>query len=178
MGCINHPSKETVSSLFGGLCKTCAEQVKAAQATVNRHVDPKECFVTYVDNKTGWESFTKRDPRKNTGCAHWVAHQLGLKGSFSGSSCAAGYLIKVPDVIRGARKIDHKTEEVKAGDIWVNKDNTHTGLVIKVESSGKMEDGKEAEAPKILIQHCSSGQGGVVSNYYPTYLKNGSFYRR
>jgi len=166
-GCREHPRKPAVvQTSFGGLCKQCAEQVKAAQATVDRHVQPKECFVTFVNNKTGWQSFTQRDDR-NTGCAHWVAHQLGLKGAYD-SVCAAGYLIRVPDVIRGARKIDHKTEEVRVGDIWTNKDNSHTGLVVKVEDDGK----------KILIQHCSSRQGGVVTDYYPTYLKDGSFYRR
>jgi len=167
MGCIKHPNSKTVSSLFGGLCAKCAEQVKAAQARVDRHVDPKECFLTYVDSNTGWKSFTERDPQRNTGCAHWVAHQLNLKGGYS-NVCAEGYKIKVPDVIAGARKIDREKEEVRAGDIWANKGLSHTGLVIKVEDEGK----------KILIRHCSSGQGGVVTNYYPTYLKDGSFYRR
>ena len=113
----------------------------------------------------GWKSLSDA----GTGCAHWVAHQLNIKGGYS-NVCAAGFKIKVPDLISGARKIDPATEEVKLHDIWVNPGKDHCGLVISIRD----KDGKKI----YRIRHCSSGQGGVVENDHTSLWKGaGSFHR-
>jgi len=177
--CKNHGKyKADTHTIAGIFCKECADQIKRAQSTVDRHVEPKECFIIYEDSKKGWLSFTEKDRKKNTGCAHWVAHQLNLKGY--GTVCAEGYYIRVPDVVARARKIDRNTEEVKVNDIWASKD--HTGIVVKVEEIKVVvkEDGKDVEKTKqkILIQHCSSGQGRVATDDFERHFKGrGDFYR-
>lgn len=160
--CKEHPGKPGETNSLGVYCKVCTEQIKAAQASVNSHVSPKDCFITYKDASTGWVRI------EGTGCAHWVAHQRNLKKNYGG--CAEGYKFRVPEVIAGARKIDRKTEDVKINDIWANSKKDHCGLVLKVEGKG--------DKTKITIRHCSSGQGGVVDNDFQSHFKgDGDFYR-
>jgi len=163
MRCTKHPSKAAVTQTFGGLCEECAKQVKIAQGTVDKHVSPKECFVWYYDGKTGWVRI------EGTGCAHWVAHQLNLKGVYS-EVCAEGYKFRVADVIAGARKIDPEQEGVRYHDIWVSPDIKHCGLVIAIHEEG----GKKI----YRIKHCASGSGGVVEhNHTSLYKGQGSYHR-
>lgn len=165
--CKEHPGRDAVpGTIFGNhYCKECTEQIAAAQTRTHRHVEPKDCFVIYTGSKNGWISIS--DFENSTGCAHWVAHQLGIRNTIRGEGCAKGFKFKVRRLIEGFRKIDREKEDVKAGDVWVNRRQNHCGLVVRVEDDGK----------KILIRHCSSGQGGVVENYFPSYLKDGDFYR-
>jgi len=149
---------------FGGLCKICAKQVKAAHLITDRHVELKECFVWFRDNSMGWRSLTE----EGTGCAHWVAHQLNIKGAYN--VCAAGYKFRVPDLIAGARKIDPEQEEVRYHDIWVSPDIKHCGLVVAIREEG----GKKI----YRIKHCASGSGGVVEhNHTSLYKGQGSYHR-
>jgi hypothetical protein len=170
--CEKHPGRKAdTSTSIGNFCSKCAEQIKQVQSMVDRHVSPKDCFVVYGGNAKGWEL------PEGTGCAHWVAHELSIK---NGYSCAKGYTLRVPDLVAGARKIDRTKEDVKTGDIWAVKyrgqQYDHCGLVIKVEEIKGKDDKVEQ---KILIRHCTNGQGGVVSNDFATYLKGlGDFYRR
>jgi len=166
--CEHHPGRNADGDTSFGkkFCTKCAEQIKKAQSSVSSHVNPKECFIIYKGGATGWETFY------GTGCAHWVAHQRGIKYGFSSDKCALGYSIKVPDVISGAHKIENRAE-VRTGDIWVNDKSIpdHCGIVVKVESEG--------EKVKISIRHCSSGQGGVVTNDFDAHWSGkGKFYRR
>jgi hypothetical protein len=163
--CYVHKGRDAVPdvSFFGKkYCEKCVEQIKKAQSKISGHVTPRDCFFWYTTS--GWEV-----PR-GTGCAHWVAHQKGIKSSFN--SCAEGYAFRVPDVISGARKIDRESEDVKVGDIWEGKvPYHHCGLVVKVEQDG--------ETQKVTIRHCSSGQGGVITSDFATYFKGkGNFWRR
>jgi len=170
MKCKQHDAKDAVPGTFFGmhLCKQCADQIEAAKASVDRHVEPKECFLSYVNRHEGWKSFTQQNP-DNTGCAHWVAHQLDIKGG-NVRVCAEGFKINVRDVIAGARRIDPKNEEVKINDIWVNLNKRHTGLVVAIS---------EKDDKKIYrIRHCSSGSGGVVEhNHTSLWGGKGEYYR-
>ena len=167
--CIQHPGRKADSpTSIGSFCAQCAEQIKSAQESVRRHVEPKKCFVIYKGSSSGWETF------QGTGCAHWVAHQLQIKRGYQSDRCAEGFSIKVPDVIAGARKIDRAGEDVKVGDIWRGHvPFDHCGLVIRVEESS--EEGGQ----KITIRHCSSGnEKGVTDSDFATYFKGkGDFYR-
>ena len=132
----------------------------AAVGAVDRHVSPKECFIWYASSKLGWTAMP------GTGCAHYVAHKLGLKAS--GLKCLAGYVVRVPDLVAGMAKV--KVEEVTENDIWTNAGLSHTGIVVEV---------KEADGVRnFVIEHCSSAQGGVVRNEWRTHFGGqGSFHR-
>ena len=136
-----------------------------AARLVDRHVEPKACFVT-TDNGRDYR------PIIGTGCAHWVSHQLGIRrGTPGGSACDLGYAIRVPDVLTGRASV--LPADVQAGDVWANDGRTHTGLVDSVTQAEK-----EGQKPKVVIRHCSSGQGGVATNDWATYFRGGGhFYR-
>ena len=167
MGCIKHPSRKVVTPLFGGLCEKCAEQVKSEQKNIHRHVEPKECFVSYTGGTLGWKSIP------GTGCAHWVAHQLGITAPHI-NICALGYQFRVPDIISGARKIDRQEEKVEINDIWANSNQNHCGLVSNIED---VKTGEKV-IQKITIKHCSSNQGMVAENDFNSHFNgDGNFYR-
>jgi hypothetical protein len=137
--------------------RTKAQAIKA----VRRHVFPKPCFIWYKNNAEGFE------PIPGTGCAHYVAHQLGIKGTRS--VCADGFLFRVPDLVAGLAPV--KAEDVQVHDIWANAKLDHTGLVIAVRTDAK-------NVKQFTIEHCSSRQGGVVTNDWRQYFHGqGSFYR-
>ena len=176
--CREHTGTKAVTSMFGGLCEKCEEQVKKAQANVRRHVSPKECFITYEDSKVGWRAIN------GTGCAHWVAHERNIKRGAAGAKCEDGFTMRVPELIAGVRKIDRKTEEVKTDDIWayLKRDGApydHCGLVVKVEEVREVTKDGENVKHKISIRHCAStNEKGVVTDDFEKHFKGkGDFYR-
>ena len=52
-----------------------------------------------------------------TGCAHWVAHQKGIRGG--GPTCDAGFAIRISDLIAG--RSSSNLSKAKVGDIWTNR---------------------------------------------------------
>jgi hypothetical protein len=161
--CVNHPSNPKKENIDGrDYCETCVTGIKAARKKVDKHVEPKDCFVWYVGGKLGFQ------PMPGTGCAHWVAHVKGWKASKS--ACHAGYPVRVKDVLKGLKKIP--LDKVKKGDLWADDKLSHCGLVDRIDA------GKTGEAPVITIENCSSKQGGVKKNDWAKYFKSGgSFYR-
>lgn len=136
-----------------------------AIAQVDRHVSPRNCFVWFMDSRRGWE------PIQGTGCAHYVAHQIGRNTGRRGSNgCNDNYLIRVPDLVRGMTQV--AAADVAAGDVWANAGLDHCGIVSTVttdERTGQVN---------IDITHCSSRQGGVVTNDWRTHFRGGgNFYR-
>jgi hypothetical protein len=165
--CSVHPARESVTTIARkNYCQTCKDGQEAAAkqvALTNRHVEPKDCFVTYRGGDM-WVPFT------GTGCAHWVAHQLGISNGPDWNQCLVGRTIRVPDVVFGKNKVS-KLEDIKKNDIWANDSLNHTGLVTDVKKDAK-------GVVQILITHDSSGQGGVSTNDFRTYFHGqGSFYR-
>jgi hypothetical protein len=159
---VNHPGRDAVQERWGdNYCQQCVTGQDAAQKKVNKHVEPKECFIVFKGGDK-WE------PLPGTGCAHWVAHKKGIaKGSVH---CIAGCTLRVKDVVSGRQKVK-EVKLVRVGDIWVQPDFKHCGLVTKVVHV------KDAD-PKILITHDSSGQGKVATNDFATRFKSeGDFYR-
>ena len=137
-----------------------------AVAAVDAHVEPKACFVTFVGTAAGWS------PLSGTGCAHWVAHQLGIiRGSRGNNACDLGNPIRVRDVVSGRGAI--QPADAQVNDIWANTGLTHCGLVATITPAAT------AGAPPIItITHDSSGQGGVFTNDWATYFHGGGvFYR-
>jgi hypothetical protein len=160
----NFPSGMAFRNGGADAVATGLTEQQAAQR-VDRHVEPKACFVTRDSGRRDdWRPLT------GTGCAHWVAHQLGLKGGTAGSNaCMQGYILRVPDLVSGRPTIELK--DVKVNDIWTNVGLTHTGLIFEIRhKDGVVED--------LTIRHCSSGQGGVVDSPWKSHFGGkGRFYR-
>lgn len=127
------------------------------------HVEPKDCFVWYLGGD-------KWAPIMGTGCAHWVAHQKGIKHGLPIYRCLKGFTLKVADIAKGKREI--KTiEQVRVGDIYINHGKTHCGIVCKVHKI-------PGRPIKIETQHDSSRQGRVAKNDFQKYFGGrGSFFR-
>ena len=164
--CSVHPSLKSVGKINGvECCATCKKDIDAAVRKVDKHVEPKDCFLWYEGGKAGWE------PIAGTGCAHWVAHQRGIKRGSAGEQCMLGYPFRVKTMIGGMSEV--KLADVKVNDVYCTPSKDHTGLVIKV-----VVDPKAPDKPKITIRHDSSAQGKVAENEFATYFKGkGTFHR-
>lgn len=164
--CSIHPSRVAANSVFGkSYCQICIDGQQAAIEDVkqhNKHVEPKECFITWKGSK--WEAFS------GTGCAHWVAHQRNISRGAPSNMCLKGCSIRVPDVISGKQQTTD-LKNVRVNDIWANNGATHCGLVSKVDTdkTGKIN---------ISITHDTNRQGGVRTNDFGTFFHaEGKFYR-
>src|SRR4051794_36170665 len=97
--CVNHPGRKEAGKLFGkSYCDQCQKGIAAAVKKVDKHVEPKECFVWYAKNDD-WE------PIDGTGCAHWVTHELNDKSGSVNDKCLAGFNYRVKKVIAGYSEI-------------------------------------------------------------------------
>ena len=121
-------------------------------------------FIRYRRNDD-WE------PIIGTGCAHWVAHQKDIQSGATDDKCLIGYTYRVRVLADICSKV--ALEEVRSGDIWINDDEDHAGLVIRV-----MPSLHPHEIPEITIRHDSSGQHGIATNDFKHYFHGeGSFCR-
>jgi hypothetical protein len=161
--CVHHPASKAVYAVYGkSYCDKCKKDMEAARKAVNKHVVPKECFITHESTKKGWVAI------EGTGCAHWVAHQKNLH---KGSACLAGFTIKVTDAVGGKSVVP--VDKVQVGDFYAEPGLHHMGLVVAVTKPKKPGD-----PPDIMIQHDSSAQGGLAKNTFATrFHSKGTFYR-
>lgn len=165
--CSIHPGLDVAATVNGvDVCAQCKGEIEAAVKKVDKHVEPKGCFVWYEGGKTGWQ------PIPGTGCAHWVAHQRGIKRGSKGEQCMLGFPFRVATAIGGTSQVK-KIEDVKAGDFYVSDKGDHMGLVCKVTPNPK-----DPKKPTIVIRHDSSRQGKVSENEYSTYFKGSGVFRR
>jgi hypothetical protein len=164
--CSVHPALKSVAKINGtDCCAKCKADIEAAVKKVDKHVEPKDCFVWYEGGKAGWQ------PIPGTGCAHWVAHERNIKRGSKGEQCMLGYPLRVKTMIGGKSEVE--LADVKVNDIYVTPSADHTGLVIKVTP-----DPKDPKKPKLVIRHDSSAQGKVSDSDFATHFKgNGKFYR-
>jgi hypothetical protein len=146
-----------------------AQSEADAVKKVDKHVSPKDCFIWFMNSKRGYE------PIPGTGCAHFVAHEKGWKSGKPGSNgCNKKYLIRVKDVAQKAGA-EVAVADVKVGNVWVQDDKGHCGLVSKVTPAKK---GAQDPNPVIEIQHSSSKQGKVAKNDWAKYFKGkGTFHK-
>ena len=160
---MHHPGLDA-TVLIGNkkYCQRCELSLQQADKLLPQDIVPRECFVWYKGGNV-WEAI------RGTGCAHWVAHQLGIKQGAAIHRCLEGFTIKVPDLIRGKTKIS--LDKVTLGDIYVNPAISQCGLVSKIiKVPGNVD--------KIEIQHSSSRQNKVAKNDFASYFGGrGTFYR-
>ena len=164
--CVLHPGRPSVVTIFGKeYCAKCQTGITDARKKVDKHVEPKDCFIWYVSNDN-WQPIT------GTGCAHWVSHQLNVHVGGSGDCCFQGFTYRVPVLVRSRTRVPD-IAHVKVNDIWASPTLDHTGLVIRIAPAAKA-----GGQPTITIRHDSSGQGKVAENDFATYFHgHGSFYR-
>lgn len=119
-----------------------------ARKLVTPDIRPKECFITYRGTKEGWDAIS------GTGCAHWVAHERGIKGNTN--VCAEGYLYRVDDVVATLTRLSPDLSRAVVGAVWKQATGSHIGIVREV---------KRDNANRIVsvdVENDSSEQGGVV----------------
>ena len=164
--CVLHSGRDSIITIFGkNYCQTCRDGIEAARGNVDKHVEPKECFIWYVSNDN-WQPIT------GTGCAHWVAHQLNIHAGGADACCLSGFTFRVPTLVQSRTRI-FDVSEVKVNNIWASPMLDHTGIVIRATPAPK-----PAGSPSITIRHDSSGQGRVAENDFATYFHGrGSFYK-
>lgn len=166
MKCTVHPGRNSAAIIHAKpYCQKCLDSMVAARARIDKHVEPKECFITYQGNGA-WI------PIYGTGCAHWVAHQKGIHSGSGMDKCLAGFTYRVKVLVQGKSQVTD-IKKVAKDDIWVNDTSDHTGLVLSVSPGLKPTDN-----PKITIRHDSSAQGKVADNDWATFFHGkGKFYR-
>ncbi|MES2821575.1 MAG: hypothetical protein V4812_21580 [Pseudomonadota bacterium] len=163
--CIHHPGRESVTTVhLKHYCAECQSGMVAARSRVDRHVQPKDCFIWYA-SANNWQ------PIAGTGCAHWVAHQRGIHRGDSSEHCLEGYTYRVRTLVQGMQDVD--VAHVRVNDIFVTPAMDHTGLVLRLTPN------RQAGQPQLItIQHDSSSQGRVAENDFATYFRGrGMFYR-
>jgi len=163
--CIHHPSRPSVVTInLQHYCAECQQGIVAARLRVGRHVEPKDCFVWYA-GANNWQ------PIAGTGCAHWVAHQRGIRRGGTAERCLEGYTFRVRSLIQGLQPVELKN--VQINDIYVMPAMDHTGLVVRV-----VPNPLPGQPPLITIRHDSSNQGRVADNDFASYFHGqGTFYR-
>ena len=140
-----------------GYYRTREEAVGHVRETVR----PRDCFVW----EDGWGKCRWRVV-PGTGCAHWVSHQLDLKGGRPGKNgCHEGFLIRVDDILKGRKEVDFG--KAQPGDLWwIRRDDgsKHIGIIREVKTNG------EGKVIEILVEHDSdseTGKGkGVINSWY------------
>lgn len=164
--CVLHPGRESVVDFFGkNYCALCKTGIDSARSSVDKHVEPKGCFIWYVSNDN-WK------PISGTGCAHWVSHQMDVHVGGAGACCLQGFTYRVPALVHSLTKVTDRSD-VSVDDVWASPTLDHTGIVIKVTPPEK-----PATETAITIRHDSSRQGRVAENDFATYFHgHGDFYR-
>jgi len=164
--CIYHPGKPSSVTLFQkNYCPACKTSMIAAKLRVRGHVQPKDCFIWYKNAKDKWQ------PIEGTGCAHFVAHELGIRGTGKTHCCLGGYICRVSTLVAVTRPV--AVEQLQLNDVYVNEDNDHSGLVVRLTPGAKPTD-----SPKITIKHASSKQEAVAEDDFATYFKGKGSFRR
>lgn len=163
--CIHHPGRiGTITINRKNYCAECERGIIAARLIVDRHVEPKACFVCYVGSNN-WQ------PIPGTGCAHWVAHQRKITLGGANEQCVEGFTFRVRTLVQGMQTV--ALANVQVNDIYVTPSVDHTGLVHSVRPNPVA-----GGLATIMIRHDSSARGGVATSDFATHFKGrGTFYR-
>ncbi len=137
----------------GTYCETRAE----AEARV-ANANPANCFV-YSDGPEGhlWRPIPGRG-----GCAHYVAHELGITVGPPHANCIDGFSVTIDQITDGRNRLALSNAQVN--DIWTNSGEGHSGVVREV--------GTGANAGQVRIQAC-----GLTGNIYSQWRSDGFVHR-
>jgi hypothetical protein len=134
----------------GTYCEAEAE----AQARVVRACPPYRDDFVYRDGPPThpWR------PIPGYGCAHHVAHVLGISTEPARANCRGGMSVTIDQITEG--RTAHPLADAAVNDIWSS--GIHSGVITEVD----------AAVPRVRIDQC--GAGGTASTYWET---SGQAYR-
>ena len=164
MVCIHHPGRASVEDYGGGsYCEECRSGLRQAAGRVERWVTPGECFVTRLPSGC-WREI------REGGAAHWVAHELSARARPARSACLLGYALTLEELLWNRRELGPGTR-LRRGDLWVDLDHAHCGLVDAVRLHPDL-------GPQVTIRHACPERGFVKGDdFYTHFMGRGFFYR-
>lgn len=131
-------------------CETRAE----AEALIARACPPfRNCFV-YSDGPPGhrWR------PIPGFGCAHYVAHLIGITAGPAYANCQDGFSVTIDQITQG--RAAHPLANAQVNDIWSS--GVHSGVVREVD----------AAMPRVRVDQC-----GIGGNAQVVWFNHGDVYR-
>ncbi len=143
-----------ISDVGGKWCETLEEARELAQAC------PPDCFV-YVD---GPESHKYR-PIPGYPCAHYVAHELGIKNGGKYETCRQGNSVTIGQIIQG--RTAHPLTEAMVNDIYIYPGGGHSGVVRQAD--------KKNGTVKVLVEACPVF--ATEGKTYKHWVNDGTVYR-
>jgi hypothetical protein len=136
-------------------CETEAE----AQAGVTHACPPDRADFVYRDGPPDrrWR------PIPGYGCAHYVAHRLGITTGQSWENCRSGNSVTIEQIVRG--RTANALASAQVDDIWV-LGMVHSGVVTSVETDAA------GQLTRARVNQCNT-RGGVAN----IGVTSGDFYR-
>jgi hypothetical protein len=92
------------------------------------------------------------------GCAHHVAHILGIANGPSYARCRGGFSVTIDQITQG--RTPHPLAEAQINDVWST--GVHSGVVTQVDTS----------VPRVRVNQCGTG-----GNAQTVWFNNGSVFR-
>ncbi len=114
---------------------------------------PSDCFI-YED---GPENYPYR-PIPGPPCAHYVAHELGIKEGKDYETCQEGYSVSIEQLQRRGSPVS--LPEAKEGDIYIFPGGGHSGVIRDVDPEKARV---EVERCTIVSQVVSDWQSGGIA---------------
>jgi hypothetical protein len=144
-----------------GYCARCSESLRRSSLGLQLAALPSGCFARYAGSER-WIAIRGGE------AAHWLAHELGVRGATRDTSCAAGFALARSDVI--AKRQGLHALPVP-GDLWVDLDSEGCGRVTRVQSD-------PVTGPRIWIRHLRSAPARVCEDdFYAHFSGRGGFFR-
>ncbi len=143
------------------LCGECRRARTQAVRTLGLRTPWAECCVTRSPAGQ-WI------PLREHAAAHWLSHELGCKPLPGAETCARGLPFRLDDVLRQRRPLSPGTP-LATGDLWVDLDGRHAGLVVGVDRS---------KGVRVMIRHLCPEVGTVtVDDFHERFGGRGEFHR-
>jgi len=129
---------------------------KIEEAKAEAKACPAECFI-YADGPQDYPY------RKIPGypCAHYVAHELGIKTGEQYEKCRKGFSVQIKQITTGSGKQSHAVADAAVNDVYIYPGGAHSGVVREVD-----------ERRGIRVEACAIG-GGTYSHW----VKDGNVWR-
>ena len=133
-------------------CQT-REEAEQRVTTAN----PSNCFV-YRDGPSGFQW----RPIPGFGCAHYVAHQLGITEGPAYANCLDGFSVTIEQITTD--KTARPLSNARVNDIWTDTGEIHSAVVREV--------GTGNTAGQVRIQAC-----GLSGNIYTHWTSSGAVHQ-
>lgn len=139
----------------GRYCETQAE----AAALVTRACPPDAADFVYQDGPVGF----RWRPIPGYGCAHYVAHRLGITQGERWENCLGGFSVTIGQITAGRNQF--ALAQAQINDIW-SLGGIHSGVVIALDRDAA------GQVRRVQVNQCNT-QGAVN----PIWTTDGTFFR-